>query len=101
MDTYDALGKRPERYSTFTEGLLAEAEDTEDCVSALERVLAKDTSTARLSDILNAAQDLSRWNCRDVGGAPLPVLSNDPLPATPQTLAVGLLSSCLTLIARQ
>jgi hypothetical protein len=29
MDTYNALGKKPERYSAFTEGLLAEAEDTE------------------------------------------------------------------------
>lgn len=29
MDTYDALGKTPERYSAFTEGLLAEAEDTQ------------------------------------------------------------------------
>ena len=29
MDRYDALGKRPERYSAFTEGLLAEAEDAE------------------------------------------------------------------------
>ena len=76
-------------------------EDAEDCVSALERVLVKDTSAARLSDVLNAAQDLSRSNCRDVGGAPLPELPNDPLLATPQTLAVGLLSSCLTLIARQ
>lgn len=76
-------------------------EDAEDCVSALERVLVKDISTARLSDVLNAAQDLSRSNCRDVGGAPLPELPNDPLLATPQTLAVGLLSSCLTLIARQ
>ena len=76
-------------------------EDAEDCVSALERVLIQDTSTARLSDVLNAAQDLSRSNCRDVGGAPLPELRNDPLLATPQTLAVGLLSSCLTLIAMQ
>jgi hypothetical protein len=74
-------------------------EDAEDCVSALERVLQKDSSTARLSDVLNAAQDLSRSNCRDVGGAPLPELLNDPLLATPQPLAVGLLSSCLTLIA--
>ena len=76
-------------------------EDAEDCVSALERVLLQDTPTARLSDVLNAAQDLSRSNCRDVGGAPLPELRNDPLLATPQTLAVGLLSSCLTLIAMQ
>lgn len=76
-------------------------EDAEDCVSALERVLLQDTSTARLSDVLNAAQDLSRSNCRDVGGAPLPELPNDPLLATPQPLAVGLLSSCLTLIAMQ
>ena len=76
-------------------------EDAEDCVSALERVLQQDTSTARLSDVLNAAQDLSRSNCRDVGGAPLQELRNDPLLATPQTLAVGLLSSCLTLIAVQ
>jgi hypothetical protein len=74
-------------------------EDAEDCVSALERALLQDTSTARLSDVLNAAQDLSRSNCRDVGGAPLPELPNDPLLATPQPLAVGLLSSCLTLIA--
>ena len=74
-------------------------EDAEDCVSALERVLQKDSSTARLSDVLNAAQDLSRSNCRDVGGAPLPELLNDPLLATSQSLAVGLLSSCLTLIA--
>jgi len=73
-------------------------DDAEDCVSALERVLLKDTSTIRLSDALNAAQDLSRSNCRNVGGAPLPELANDPLLATPQTLAVGLLSSCLTLI---
>jgi hypothetical protein len=29
MDRYDALGKRPERYSAFTEGLFAEAEDAE------------------------------------------------------------------------
>ena len=76
-------------------------EDAEDCVSALERVLLQDTSTARLSDVLNAAQDLSRSNCRDVGGAPLPELPNDPLLATPQPLAVGLLSSCLTLIAME
>ena len=76
-------------------------EDAEDCVSALERALLQDTSTARLSDVLNAAQDLSRSNCRDVGGAPLPELPNDPLLATPQPLAVGLLSSCLTLIAMQ
>ena len=75
-------------------------EDAEDCVSALERVL-QDTSTARLSDVLNAAQDLSRSNCRDVGGAPLPELQNDPLLATPQPLAVGLVSSCLTLIAME
>ena len=74
-------------------------EDAEDCVSALERVLQQDSSTARLSDVLNAAQDLSRSNCRDVGGAPLPELPNDPLLATPQPLAVGLLSNCLTLIA--
>jgi hypothetical protein len=76
-------------------------EDAEDCVSALERALLQDTSTARLSDVLNAAQDLSRSNCRDVGGAPLPELPNDPLLATPQPLAVGLLSSCLTLIAME
>ena len=76
-------------------------EDAEDCVSALERVLLQDTSTARLSDVLNAAQDLSRSNCRDVEGAPLPELPNDPLLATPQPLAVGLLSSCLTLIAME
>ena len=75
-------------------------EDAGDCVSALERVL-QDTSTARLSDVLNAAQDLSRSNCRDVGGAPLPELQNDPLLATPQPLAVGLVSSCLTLIAME
>ena len=75
-------------------------EDAGDCVSALERVL-QDTSTARLSDVLNAAQDLSRSNCRDVEGAPLPELQNDPLLATPQPLAVGLVSSCLTLIAME
>ena len=82
----------------FEQAYLA-LEDAEDCVSALERVLQKDSSTARLSDVLNAAQDLSRSNCRDVGGAPLPDLLNDPLLATSQPLAVGLLSSCLTLIA--
>ena len=75
-------------------------EDAGDCVSALERVL-QDTSTARLSDVLNAAQDLSRSSCRDVGGAPLPELQNNPLLATPQPLAVGLVSSCLTLIAME
>jgi signal transduction protein with GAF and PtsI domain len=68
-------------------------EDAKDCVSALERVRLQDISTARLSDVLNAVQDLSRSNCRDVGGAPLPELPNDPLLATPQPLAVGLLSS--------
>ena len=76
-------------------------EDAADCVSALERVLVQDTSATRLSDVLDAAQDLSRPNCRKVGGAPLPELSIDPLLATPQSLATGLLSTCLTLIAQQ
>ena len=68
---------------------MVRTEDAEDCVSALERALLQDTSTARLSDVLNAAQDLSRSNCRDVGGAPLPELPNDPLLATPQTSGGG------------
>ena len=45
MDRYDALGKRTERYSAFTEGLLAEAEDAElqaianDAAGGLDRVI--------------------------------------------------------------
>ena len=76
-------------------------EDAADCVSALEKVLVQDMSATRLSDVLDAAQDLSRSNCREVGGAPLPELSIDPILTTPQSLATGLLSTCLTLTAQQ
>ncbi len=75
-------------------------EDTQDSISALEGVLSNDGSIT-LSDVLKSAQDLARPCYTQIGGAPLPHLEKNPLLATRKSLAIGIISSCLTLLATQ
>jgi hypothetical protein len=78
----------------------AGAGDTEDTILALEKLLVP-TPAAHLSDVLIAGQDLAQQSVRNIGGAPLPELSFDPILATPRPLAVALLGVSLTSVAAQ
>ena len=72
--------------------------DCVDCIAGLERLLTP-ADSMRLSELMEASQDLSRPSTQQVGGAPLPSLSSDPLILIPRQLAVALLSSCYTDLA--
>jgi hypothetical protein len=76
----------------------AAAGDCNDCIAGLERLLTP-ADSMRLSELLEACQDLSRASTQQVGGAPLPILSYDPLILAPRRLAVALLSACFTDLA--
>ena len=75
-------------------------EDVKESVSALEGVLIDDRAIT-LSETLKSAQDLSRPCSKQVGGAPLPHLEDDPLLATKKSLAISIISSCLVLVSTQ
>lgn len=72
--------------------------DTQDLSEALESILGKDMQ-CRISDVLNAAQDLSRAGCAKIGGAPLPDLASDPYIITSKFIAVSLVANGLSRIA--
>ncbi|MGF1509746.1 MAG: GAF domain-containing protein [Myxococcota bacterium] len=74
------------------------AADCRDSLVALERLMIPSPS-ARLSNVLTAAQDLARPVTRTVGDAPLPDLSFDPVVYTPRPLAVAILTTALTATA--
>jgi len=76
----------------------AAAGDCIDCISGLEQLLTP-ADSMRLSELLEASQDLSRPSTQQAGGAPLPSHSSDPLILVPRQLAVALLSSCFTDLA--
>jgi hypothetical protein len=71
-----------------------------ECVVAIETLLSTKTS-ARLSDVMHAAQDLSRGPCRVVGNAPMPDFVSDPLLATGSAQSVSVLASGLIYLAER
>jgi hypothetical protein len=77
---------------------LAASGDCGDSVDALSQLTTQQTS-GRLSELLEAAQDLSRPSTRDIGGAPLPDLPVDPIVGVPRSLAVALLTASYTNLA--
>jgi hypothetical protein len=80
--------------------IYASAEDCRDGLTALEH-LTTPSETTRVSDILIAAQDLSRHSTSPIGGAPLPDLSYDPVIYSPRPLAVAILTSLLNGVAER
>lgn len=85
------------------EDLLLEMElalgDSMDCLQALQQIVSKDKAHANISDVVIAAQDLSRNACREVGGFPLPDFVDDPLIYTKSNLAIAVVSNCLLYVA--
>lgn len=73
-------------------------DDAEDSLLALEH-LSSPTHSTRLSEVLTAAQELSRHALRPVGGTALPDLASDPEIYTPRALATSLLATSLGSIA--
>jgi hypothetical protein len=74
--------------------------DALDLSVALESLLQKDVLSS-VSDVLSAAQDLSRSRCRTIGSAPLPDLLEDPILATPKFIAVGLMANGMLRVAER
>lgn len=74
--------------------------DCRDTIQALEHLRTNELGTS-LSEIVRAAQDLSRRNTRRIGGAPMPDLPEDPVIHTPRPLAVALVTTCLNELARK
>ena len=55
--------------------------------------------TSRLSEVVMAAQDLSRHATNEVGGFSLPDFDEDPVIYTKGSLAIAVVSNCLVSIA--
>lgn len=85
------------------EDLLLEMEmalgDAMDCLQALQQIVSKEKLHAKISDVVIAAQDLSRNACREVGGFTLPDFVDNPLIYTKSNLAIAVVSNCLLYVA--
>jgi GAF domain-containing protein len=88
----------------LTEDLLLEIElavlDNADCINALEQMIINTESTS-LSELVIAAQDLSRNATNLVGGFHLPDFESDPLIYTKGNLAIAILTNCLLFMASE
>jgi hypothetical protein len=76
----------------------ASAGDAEDARLALEHVLTQ-SSSPRLSEVAISGRELARQNVAQIGGAFLPDPADDPLVATPRSLGVALVATCLSIVA--
>lgn len=88
----------------LNEELLLEMEysvkDCTDCINALERIVLN-SETNLLSEIIVAAQDLSRNATKLVGGFSLPDFKSDPLIHTKGSLAIAIVTNCLLIISSE
>ncbi len=86
------------------ENLLLELElttkDGLDCVTALQEILMNIEST-KLSEVLTAAQDLSRYATNSIGGFPLPELKFDPKIYTKGNFTIAIITNCLLVLAAE
>jgi hypothetical protein len=72
--------------------MLASTGDCNDCISAIENLVTRSRAT-KISELVIAAQDLSRHATDLVGGMPLPDFKKDPVIHTPRPLAVALVTT--------
>ena len=88
----------------FNENLLLEleltAKDGLDCVNALQEIVMNMEST-KLSEVLTAAQDLSRNATNLIGGFPLPELEFDPKIYTKGNFTIAIITNCLLVLAAE
>lgn len=88
----------------LNENLLLEleltAKDGLDCVNALQEVVMNMEST-NLSEVLTAAQDLSRNATNLIGGFPLPELEFDPKIYTKGNFTIAIITNCLLVLAAE
>ena len=76
------------------------AKDSADCINAIEKIVMKIEPT-RLSEIVVAAQDLSRNSTKIVGGFPLPDFDSDPMIFTKGSLAIAIITNCLLIMSSE
>lgn len=74
------------------------ANDSADCINALEQIVLNIDSTP-LSEIIVAAQDLSRNATKLTGGFALPDFKSDPMIYTKGNLVIAVITNCLLLIS--
>ena len=74
--------------------------DSTDCVNALEQIVRNIDST-QLSEIIVAAQDLSRNATKLIGGFGLPDFKSDPMIYTKGNLAIAIITNCLLIISSE
>jgi hypothetical protein len=88
----------------LNEDLLLEIEfavnDSTDCVNALEQIVMNIDST-QLSEIIVAAQDLSRNATKLIGGFGLPDFKSDPMIYTKGNLAIAIITNCLLILSSE
>ena len=88
----------------LNENLLLEleltAKDGLDCVNALQEILMNIEST-KLSEVLTAAQDLSRNATNLIGGFPLPELEFDPKIYTKGNFTIAIITNCLLVLSAE
>ncbi len=88
----------------LNENLLLEleltAKDGLDCVNALQEIVMNMEST-NLSEVLTAAQDLSRNATNLIGGFPLPELEFDPKIYTKGNFTIAIITNCLLVLAAE
>ena len=86
------------------ENLLIELElatkDGLDCVQALENIITNFDSI-HLSEVLTAAQDLSRSSTSLIGGFPLPDLDCNPKIYTKGNFAIAIITNCLLALSSE
>ena len=74
--------------------------DSTDCVNALEQIVRNIDST-QLSEIIVAAQDLSRNATKLIGCFGLPDFKSDPMIYTKGNLAIAIITNCLLIISSE
>lgn len=98
--SFREAAKALEDLADATSEIEVNAEELIEGTDALS-VLFQHGGSRPLSEILIAAQNLTRHPCRQVGGIPLPVQDVDPIVATPAPIVVGVLSAVINHLARQ
>ena len=88
----------------LNEDLLHEIEfavgDSVDCLNALEQLVIN-IESAKLSEIVVSAQELSRNATKLVGGFALPDFKSDPMIYTKGNLAIAIITNCLLIISSE
>ena len=74
--------------------------DSIDCITALEQLVVNIEST-RISKLVTAAQDLSRYSTKSIGGFSLPDFKSDPIVYTKGNLALAIITNCLQIISSE